>query len=453
MALAFSRPRLALYLFLFALVQVSPLASLAQTAASDIACRPGGNSTDAVSVEWIDTNDGSAAYDLERQDVSGGGWSVVGTLAAGGCNDDDACSVSDPNADTTDIYRYRLIAREGGSESPPSTVCREPRWVDSGSGNFRIYYRLVECPDIDGDQACTQDVNFAGNNIYASQMATIFEQTRTELIGLGFNDGAVFGGAKPFPVDLYPCNNGCANYRGIQVPPAKLEAADYDPVTGLGNDFEYFIPGHELFHATQGAHGGSADPFYKWVIEGQARAMEDKTCVFNNTAQCDIWDNNVDKFYDGQMAAYLGKPEVGLQEQSYNAAIFWVKVMEQFANVTSEPELGSDVLVDYLKQNELNVALGDVKDGIGTLNDTLALQLGSNLEFEDVFKTFVAANYAKDYIATPVPAALEDLNYIDEETFPGGTYGPVKLTRSMAPTRSMPGAPATSRPNRIHPTL
>ncbi len=84
MALAFSRSRLALFLFLFALAQVSPLASLAQTAASDIACRPGGNSTDVVSVEWIDTNDGSAAYDLERQDVSGGGWSVVGTLAAGG---------------------------------------------------------------------------------------------------------------------------------------------------------------------------------------------------------------------------------------------------------------------------------------------------------------------------------------------------------------------------------
>lgn len=414
---------------LLGLLLASPGVALAQSVATDIACRPDGNATDAVDVRWVDTNDGNAEYDLERQDVSGGGWSVVDTLAAGGCNDDDVCELTDPNADTTDVFRYRVIAREGSNESGPSAVCREPLWTDTGAGNFRIFYRLTECPDIDGDQACTQNISSGGQNIHVAQMATIFEQYRTELIGMGFNDAAVFGGGKPFPVDLYPCNNGCANSRGIQVPPAKLEDPDYDPTTGLGNDFEYFIPGHELFHKTQGAHGSTVDPFYKWVIEGQARAMEDKTCVFNN-AQCLIWDDDVPKFYDGQMAAYLGQPEVGLQEQSYNAAIFWVKVMEQFATVASEPELGSDVMLDYWIQSQANEALNDEKDGIGTLNDALANLVGTNLDFEDVFKTFVAANYAKDYIMTPVPASMADLNYIDEETFPGGTYGPVKLTRS-----------------------
>lgn len=398
--------------------------------ADDIACRPNGNSTDAVDVTWVDTNSDNADYDLERQLVGGGGnWSLVDTLAAGGCADDGSCSLTDLNADTTDVYRYRVIAREGTDEAPPTSSCREPLWLDSQSGNFRIYYRLSECPSVDGDQVCTQNIDDNGQNKHASQMASIFEQYRTEYLNMGFSDAAVFGGGKPFPVDLFPCNNGCANSRGIQIPPEKLEASDYDPDTGAGNDFEYFIPGHELFHKTQGAHGGSSDPFYKWVIEGQARAMEDKACVFNQT-QCGIWDDNVDKFYDGQMAAYLGQPEVGLQEQSYNAAIFWVKVMERFASVTNEPELGSDVMVKFWEQNEDNDIANDEKDGIGTLNDTLSIQLGSAQQFEDVFSTFAAANYAKDYIASPVPAGLEDINYIDEETFPGGTYGPVKLTSS-----------------------
>lgn len=398
----------------------------------DIACRPDGNATDSVRISWKDTNADAADYIVQRQNIAGGSWSTISTLAAGSCDDNDNCEYIDNAASSTTVYRNRVIADDGNDQSTSNPICREPTWLDSTEGNYRIYYRINECPDVDGDQVCTENINTQGSNKHALQMANIFEQYRTEYMNIvnnndGFNDPAFFDGGKPFPVDLYPCNNGCANSRGIQVPPKKLEPADYDPATGTGNDFEYFIPGHEIFHKVQGAHGNSSDPFYKWVIEGQARAMEDKACVFTNLGECDIWDDDVDKFYDGQMAAYLGQPEVGLQEQSYNAAIFWVKVMEEFATLVSEPELGSDVMRDFWVQNENN---NPKKDGIETLNDALDNIIGSSRRFIDIFKDFVVANYAKDYLSFPIPVALQKYNYIDEETFPGGSYGSVKLTTS-----------------------
>ncbi|MBJ22403.1 MAG: hypothetical protein CL933_23580 [Deltaproteobacteria bacterium] len=49
-----------------------PLAGSTQTAAIDIVCRPDGNSTDVLDVQWVDTKTGNVEYDLERQYVSGG---------------------------------------------------------------------------------------------------------------------------------------------------------------------------------------------------------------------------------------------------------------------------------------------------------------------------------------------------------------------------------------------
>jgi hypothetical protein len=416
--------------FLFGAGLFSPAAFGAPSAADDIVCRPAGNATDQVRVQWLDTNAGAADYDLQRALAGSGSWSTIDTLAAGSCNDDGVCVLTDANASTTDVYRYRVIAQEGGESSGPSSICREPLWLDSPASQFRIYYRIDECPSIDGRQVCTPDVDVAGQNRWAAEQGDIHEQYRSEYLGFGFNDPAVFGATKPFPIDLYPCNNGCANGDGIQIPIDKLlEGSDYDPATGNGNEFDWFIPGHELFHKVQGVHGGSADPFYKWVIEGQARAMEDKACVFGSAA-CQIWDDEVATFYDGDVTGYLALPEKGLQEQSYRASLFWVKVMEQLTGMIAEPELGVDVMLDFWEENEVNVGAGGGKDGIDTLNDMLANRYGGAATFQSLFETFAVANYAKDYIAPPVAPALDDLNYVDEETYPGGSYGTVKLTRS-----------------------
>ncbi|MCP4626230.1 MAG: VWA domain-containing protein, partial [bacterium] len=336
-----------------------------------------------------------------------------------------SCEYVDSNPGDITSYRYYVQADSGSEVSPDSDICRKPLNSLSPQGNFIVFYRLEDCPPVEADQVCTQDLNVFLFNKHAIQMLDVFERYRLEYMGFGFNDPAVFNGGKPFPLDLFPCDGGgCAGGNGIAIAPGALEAPDYDPATGNGNQFEIRVPGHELFHAAQGRHGNLNDPFYKWVIEGQARATED-TCIFPSQTQCDIWDNS--NTFEWQVGIFLNRTEVGLQEQSYGAVLFWVYIMEQFGINLNEPERGIDALVDFWVQNEEN---GGSKDGIETLNDALASKIGTSRRFKDIFQDFAVANYAKDFISTPVPVSMKQYNYIDEETYPGGTYGMVERTRS-----------------------
>jgi hypothetical protein len=399
----------------------------------NVACRPHGGQPDRLRVEWKDTNENSADYNVYRKAVNGNSWGdPIATLTEPDSN--DRWRWVDENAGDN-LYHYRVTATDGNDETTPGAnqTCREPLFLDSAEGNYRIFYRLEECPDYDGKSACTEDINVDGKNKHAQQVLETSEAYRAELMNnMGFNDPSFFNGEKPFPLDFFPCNNGCANGDGIQYPPANYEGADYDPDTGSGKDYEIFVAGHEIFHKTQGSHGGGgADPYYKWLIEGQARSTEDKMCIFDTQAQCDIWDEEVAQYYLGQVNAYLGKPEMSLLEHSYNAALFWTYVVEQFADtITTEPRYGMDVLLDYWQQNEENITNDDAKDGIDTLNDTLANKIGTTRRFKDIFKDFAVANYAKDLITNPNSANLKKYNYIDEENCPTCSYNKVKLSES-----------------------
>ena len=201
----------------------------------DINCRPLGNSTDQVVVRWTDTNNGSADYKVYRRATDANSWSLLGTVQPATCNADDICAYTDANASNSTVYRYRVDADDGNQPVVQSDVCREPLWVDSPGGNYRTFFRLVECPVVDGKQICTQDINVPSPNKHAVQLNNTHEDYRDEFMGLGFNDPGTFNGGKPFPIDLYSCNNGCANSDGIQIPPANMEGPDYDPATGNGN--------------------------------------------------------------------------------------------------------------------------------------------------------------------------------------------------------------------------
>jgi hypothetical protein len=403
-----------------------PAAPNAPSDPTDIGCRPQGVATDQVRIEWKDTNAGAVAYDLYRREVSGS-FSLLTTVAGATCAD-ELCKFTDTGASNSTVYEYRVQANDGNSTSAFSSVCREPLFVNGGA-DFRAFYRLQACPSVGGVQVCTQNINDGnGDNIHVQDLLNTHAQYRAEYQDLGFKDFALYGGAKPFPIDLYPCNNGCMGGDGILIPPANVEGANFDPNTLGGSSYETFVVGHEAFHALQGRYGAVVDPYYKWLIEGQARSSEDKICIFNQT-QCTDWDNIVKKYYVGQVQSYLGFPEQGLLDASYNAALFWTYVTEQFGTSTAEPAYGVDALVGYWERNEVNSIANTPKDGIGTLNDYIA-GLGSPRTFTTVFQDFAVANYAKEYIDHPAPAGFEKYNYKDEEAMAAGTYNPVKLTES-----------------------
>ena len=415
-------------------------APLALSKPTDINCRPLSNNTDQVVVRWKDTNNGAADYKVYRRATTANSWTLMDTVLASSCDGDDICAYTDTNASNSTIYRYRVDADDGVQPVVQSDVCREPLWVDSAGGNYRTFFRLVECPDVDGQQICTQDISTPSPNKHAVQLNDTHEDYRDEWMGLGFNDPGTINGGKPFPIDLYYCNNGCANSNGIQIPPDNMEAADYNPATGTGNSYEVFVVGHEEFHKVQGSHGGGGgDPDYKWLIEGQARSTEDKSCIFPSSADCTLWDDQDVKYYASQVRSYLGAPEQALLKASYNAALFWTYVTEQFGASTTEPQRGMDFMLKFWQMNE---SLNASKNGIDTLNDTLAaLNPATPRRFKDIFQDFAVANYAKDYITNPVPNAQKKYNYIDEETYPGLSYGLVKKTVSgpLAPDQAVVG--------------
>ena len=53
--------------------------------------------------------------------------------------------------------------------------------------------------------------------------------------------------------------------------------------------------------------------------------------------------------------------------------------------------------------------------------------------FKDIFQDFAVANYAKDLISNPAPAALQKYNYIDDEA-PGLDFGKVFVSRTSVVT-------------------
>ncbi|MFN8441806.1 MAG: VWA domain-containing protein [Caldilineaceae bacterium] len=407
----------------------------------NVACRPNEGKVDQVRVEWKDTNDGTVDYKVYRKNVNDNSWgSALATVTDGSKNGTwkYVDSKADGDPDQNIVYQYRVTAVDGDTETAPGAdqTCREPIYLDADpdgnpntdDGTYRMFYRLQECPEYDGKAACTENIQVNGQNKHVAQMLQTSEAYRAKLMAMGFNDPGNFTDVDKFPLDFFPCNNGCANGDGIQYPPGNFVGTDYDPNTGGGEDYEVFVGGHEIFHKAQGAlGGGKGDPFYKWLIEGQARMSEDKVCIFN-PSQCITWDNVPEKYYLGQIESYLGKPEYGLQKQSYNAALFWLYVAEQFAGVTSEPEYGMDVLLKFWQKNLENKNGGGLKDGIQTLNDALSdpALFTTDRRFKDIFEDFAVANYAKDYLANPVAADMKKYNYIDDEQ--GLDFGKVKLS-------------------------
>lgn len=166
---------------------------------------------------------------------------------------------------------------------------------------------------------------------------------------------------------------------------------DIDRIQTNAADVRKGSPHHELFHKVQHAYpGDEAD----WVDEGTAKFIEDN--VFNDT------DADIASAYVGRVNTYLGNPNSSLLDMSYNAALFWKYLTEQFGTTSdpyfgAEPQYGIDFLVDFWDE-----AL--THDGVDALNAALP----AGVSFEDAFDNFLIANYLKRKNASPTYTYVDD---------------------------------------------
>jgi hypothetical protein len=169
------------------------------------------------------------------------------------------------------------------------------------------------------------------------------------------------------------------------------------------------VLGHELFHRIQYTY--HADEV-TWFKEGTARGIEDQT--FDNI---DNWATAlvaVSSSFNKQVNNYLGSPNQDLTDASYNSCLWWKYFSEQFGSTPGEPQLGVDA---YLRLWQAAVALDD----IAAVNSAMGV-LGAGMDFNQAFRRFTAANWAKPLSGLPDGS----YNYIDEEQAGNAAeYGPI----------------------------
>jgi len=210
----------------------------------------------------------------------------------------------------------------------------------------------------------------------------------------GYNGAACWNNAHP-DMDLW-----------LKFYPAYLQISDrtHEPLK---------VASHEFLHICQVKAPGDVPA--DWVLEGQARMTQEKT---------DDWLDHCDGTEAGtsylrQLQAYLtGSHTSDLTALSYDACLFWNYVCEQFGSHRSDPDFGFDIIADFW-DTAVNPS---GTDGITMFNNLMA-HLGTGQTFEDVFKNFCIANYAKDFSDATVPSEWE---YIDDNAGDGSAaYGPV----------------------------
>ncbi len=368
--------------------------------------------TDQTFITWRDESDSEDEYLVDRR-VGGGDWVNLASLPA------DSTNYTDTGLDDHDDYYYRVRAAEGNSFTNWSATCRKPAFLDSSNGNFRVFYRphFPDCPDVEdleGDAGV-----MCSDQATAQRMADTLEAayawiTTDWIAGASFPDPVT---SPPMAVDLTLCDgNGCARSNGgtsfIALKPSSMAVAFN--LAAASGEHSLRVPRHELFHmAQQGlTYGGDGD----WFLEATARSTDDKHCLDRPACNLTL-DSYPGSWYVGDVGDFLANPNRPLFESGYDAALFWTYISEQYGALTQEPERGVDFFVQLWASGQAN-AHSHGREVIDFALD----DLGHAETFEDVFKDFVVANYAKDLANAPA-----HYRYIDEAQTPG-SYGPVALT-------------------------
>lgn len=162
---------------------------------------------------------------------------------------------------------------------------------------------------------------------------------------------------------------------------------------------------HELFHTVQFAYPGTAEVFgqtySKWVVEGQARMMQDKTFP-----DADLWDGSERASYWVEVGNYLHNTGVTLGDLSYRACLFWTYFTERLGSIRTEPDYGIDALVEWWRH------ASDEYGGVETTRRTLEALTEPDLSFEELWEDFIVTNYLKD-----LDGVQSKYHYVDQDQY------------------------------------
>jgi len=190
-------------------------------------------------------------------------------------------------------------------------------------------------------------------------------------------------------------------------------------INGQNEPFTRSVMNHELFHHVQYAYINFGDwpAWGAWAIEGTPPAMEDKSFA-------DVDNNALNSRYVGDVNNFLGTPNVTLMNRSYDAALFWNYLAEQFGTVTTEPNRGVDVIEDFWER-----CRGNSPDSVRFVRDLIAAR-ASGRTLEDVFIDLAIANFAHDRNLSRLTAGQRArYSFLDEAAAGGGTpYAAVAQT-------------------------
>ncbi len=420
-----SKPALILALLGLLLVTGSALGQVESPTATllkpeNISCQ--GWERDTVIVGWKDTSTGENGFKLERSD-NGGAFSEIQTRNPDGSGNYDA--FKDTGTDTTHNLRYRIRAYEGSNFGPYSDICDNRRIYDPQ--NFRIFFGLRgtsdDCPLIDGQEVCLGNVAGGGGgsgNTYVDLQYTALQGSADSFFRLGFAHRADQGSLDKVPINVVWCDGGgCAGGGGLGLSPALMETP-FNISTRVGDPVAYIVALHELWHFLQGKYYHLNDPNDRWVIEGQARSVQDKVCIGGDRPTALCFDD-ISTGYAGyvpEVNGYLSNPNRPINTTSYQAVLFWTYLVEKYG--TSAPsdqaEQGMDFMLNFWQASENNPGL----DGIGTINKALQA-MGNTARFRDIWKDFAVANYAKNF-SGPAKYAYADMSQT------GGAYNQVMLS-------------------------
>ena len=274
---------------------------------------------------------------------------------------------------------------------------------------YKIYY-ATSCPP--SEPGCTPDelvptTDSDGDGFpdVVEEMSGYLEDSRTAFVTTFGMREPYFNGAPDRPAYLSGGCWGSYNGHNMWMCPGGTSA---DWVQAKATAL------HELFHGTQWAYNGSG-PQPGWVIEGQAAFMEDQ--VFNDL------DDNAGTFLFSQGSAYLSDPDLfAITRIGYEAAWFWKYFAEQYGS-GGDPGTGMDVIKAFWDKSQASGS-----SGITAFNQVLA-DVSPGTSFEDVYKDFVIANYARKLSDPSLPAKYK---FADEAEASPGALRAVKLDVDMA---------------------